>query len=441
MKFSSHLTKGTWAMAARGLPAVYAAVNVVLMTVMSKEEFGTFVLFQTINTILFTFADNFAFQAIVKFGVEPDMNLQELLSTTSALFLAFALPVLGLMFLLSGPLSQVLKNPDLPTLLPSLALLVLVTAPRVVTYKILQMRFRMREMFFIDLLNYGTSSAVLLILVGQHSIHHAIDVIQVTIVANALSALLGIIIARKEMRFVPRFSRTTYHRILDFVRYQSGIGVVSVLQQQSDSLLVSGFTGPAGLATYTGAKLFYRGFEIVRDTAALFVFPASSKYHSRGEIATLKRLLEKAVGFLYLLLVPIGVVLLFAAPFLYHLIYGHKYDASIPVFQVLTAASLVLPLQIVLGTAIGGIGQVREAFRITLASFLLNVTIALILLPRIGIIGSAIAFVCGTACQAILIYRQIKRTVGFELSGVLSGSIRDTRNFVRELLDRFNSSK
>jgi O-antigen/teichoic acid export membrane protein len=428
-------------MAGRGLPAVYAAVNVVLMAVMTKGEFGTFVLFQTINTILFTFADNFAFQAIVKFGVEPDMNLQELLSTTSALFLGFALPVLGLMFMLSGPLSDVLKNPDLPALLPSLALLVLVTAPRVVTYKVLQMRFRMREMFVVDLMNYGISSIVLLILVGQNMIHHAIDVIHVTIVANAVSAMMGIFLARKELKFTPQFSRVTYRRILDFVRYQSGIGVVSVLQQQSDSLLVSGFAGPAGLATYTGAKLFYRGFEIVRDTTALFVFPASSKYHSRGELATLKRLLEKAVGFLYLLLVPIGIVLCFAAPFLYHLVYGHKYDASIPVFQVLTAASLVLPLQIVLGTAIGGIGQVREAFRITLASFLLNITIALILLPQIGIIGSAIAFVCGTAFQAILIYRQIERTVGFELSGVLRGSIRDTRNFVREVATKFNSSK
>ncbi len=441
MKFSSHLTKGTWAMAGRGLPAVYAAVNVVLMTVMSKGEFGTFVLFQTINTILFTFADNFAFQAIVKFGVEPDMNLQELLSTTSALFLGFALAVLSLMFLLSDPLSSLLKNPELPSLLPALSILVLVTAPRVVAYKVLQMRFRMREMFFVDLVNYGTSSAVLIVLVGQHSIHHAIDVIEVTIVANALSALLGMILVRNEMRLVPRFSKTTYRRILDFVRYQSGIGVVSVLQQQSDSLLVSSFVGPVGLASYAGAKLFYRGFEIVRDTTALFVFPASSKYHSRGELATLKRLLEKAVGFLYLLLVPIGIVLCFAAPFLYHLIYGHKYDASIPVFQVLTAASLVLPLQIVLATAIGGIGQVREAFRITLAAFLLNITIALILLPQIGIIGSAIAFVSGTACQAILTYRQIERTVGFELSGVLRGSMRDTRNFAREILNKFNRTK
>jgi O-antigen/teichoic acid export membrane protein len=430
------LTKGSWAMAARGLPAVYAVVNVLLMKALSTEQFGTLYLFQTINTIIFTFSDNFAFQAIVKFGVEPEMHLQELLSTTSALFLGFALPVLAIMFAFSGPLSTVLKNPDLPTLLPSLTLLVLVTAPRVVSYKLLQLRFRMREMFFVDLVNYGTSSLVIVVLVSMGKIHSALDVIQVTIVSNALSATLGIIFARSDMRFVPRFSRKTYNRILDFVRFQSGIGVISVLQQQADTLLVSGFTGPAGVAVYGGAKLFYRGFEIIRDTAALFVFPASSKYYSRGEHTTLKRLLEKAVGFLYLLIVPVAIVLCIAAPYLYHLVYQHKYDSSIPVFQILTIASLFLPLQIVLATAMGGIGKVREAFRIVLVAFLINFSLALILLYSIGIAGAAIAFVAGTGAQAILTLRFMKSEVGFETSGLLKGGIRDGINFLRDKLGR-----
>jgi O-antigen/teichoic acid export membrane protein len=437
LKFGSHIGKGAWAISSRGLTALYGVVSVAVMAVIPKSEFGTLSLFQAVFSMLFTFSDNFAFQAIVKFGVEPDVDIRELISTTSALFLGFATLVVTLAFILSSPIAIFLKDPHIPSLLPSLALMILVTGPRVVASKLLQMRFRMRELFIVDASNMGLSSAALVILLSTGWINRAQDVIYVTIACGAVSSLVGIWLARAELHWKPKFSRTTYERILHFVQYQSGIGVVSVLQSQIDTPLVSAFTGPIGVATYAGAKLFYRGFEMIRDTAVMFIFPATSKYHSRGDIATLRKIMEKSVGFLYLLLIPVGVLLVFGAPLLYHTIYHTKYDASIPIFQVLCLATLVLPLQITFMPSLIGIGKLREAFRFTLTAFIVNIVLMVgLMLLFHNIIGAAIAFVAGTACQGILAYRFVKEEVGFESKGLLRRSFADALGFVQTKLKR-----
>ena len=75
MKLSEHLNKGVWALADRGLPFIYAIAQIVVARVLGLEEYGTYVIFQVIFNMLFAFTDNFALQAIVKYGVEPRSNL------------------------------------------------------------------------------------------------------------------------------------------------------------------------------------------------------------------------------------------------------------------------------------------------------------------------------------------------------------------------------
>ena len=71
MKFSAHLEKGVWGFATKLLPAVYGVVMTILVfKILPKSESGELALFQVIFGMIFTFADSFALQAIVKFGVD-----------------------------------------------------------------------------------------------------------------------------------------------------------------------------------------------------------------------------------------------------------------------------------------------------------------------------------------------------------------------------------
>src|ERR1041385_9066579 len=77
VKFSEHLGKGAWAFASNILPSVYFVALLLVARTISIEEYGTLVVFQALFSMLFQFSDGFALQAIVKFGVEPNISMEE----------------------------------------------------------------------------------------------------------------------------------------------------------------------------------------------------------------------------------------------------------------------------------------------------------------------------------------------------------------------------
>ena len=434
MRFSEHIGKGAWAFASRGLPLLYAIALIAVARVIPKDEFGLLAVFQTFFTIIFSFSDSFALQAIVKFSVEPDINLSHLLTVISALFLAFLFVCNTALLAVAGPVSQLLKVPQLSNLLTLLAVLSFVSAPRVISSKILQSNFRMRELFWVDFGYFGVASMIILIMLLMHRIASAADIVTVTIVSASFSSFLGVVFARRSIRWRIAWSSSMLRQISSFVKYQAATGVVSVAQQNFDLLLVSAFTGAVGAATYQGAKILYRGYDIVRDTALLFIFPASSKYYSRGETGTLTKIVGKAVGLLYWLLVPISALLFVFCPYVFHALWGTKFEDSIPLFRILTVASFALPLQIILPMALIGTGEVKRVFRILAISVLISLLLSVVLLSIFGIAGAAIAFVLTMILQAVLYYRVSAKMFKISIRSAVLGSWHDTKNYLIDML-------
>jgi O-antigen/teichoic acid export membrane protein len=432
MQFSAHLEKGAWGFATKLLPAVYGVVMTVLVfKILPKNQSGELALFINIFGMIFTFADSFALQAIVKFGVDKANDLQELLTATSILFFAFLSIVFSLFLVFPDQIASIEKSSELPTLIPSLFILVIVTIPRVITSKIFQMRFHTRELFFSDLVNFGGSSIVVTIYAFTNRLHTASDVIGVTIIAGACSSFVSLLLARHDLHWKIRFSKAMLKKIFHFTRYQTATGTVHVLQQNLDTLLVPAFLGMEALANYQVAKFFFKGFDVLRDTQSIFVFPASSKYHGAGDFATLKKIIEKATSFLYLLMIPLCILLIIFAPLLFQILYKGKFDDSIIIFRVLIASGFILPMTMVGMSSLVGMGKVKEVFQTILASLIVNIIIAAILLPLIGTIGAAIAFGVSMILQAVCAYRIMIREVPLSLSAMFFRGIEDGKNFLK----------
>ncbi|MFI5201032.1 MAG: lipopolysaccharide biosynthesis protein [Candidatus Kapaibacterium sp.] len=432
MKFSQHIGKGAWAFASRGLPLVYAVAWLFVARKLPLAEFGTLAVFQSLFAMLFTFSDGFALQAIVKFGVEPNINIEELVTVTVSLFIAFISLALTILLIFRSTVGVILNNPELPHLLPWLAAFAILTMPRVVFSKVLQGNFRMKEIFFVDFSNFGVATIILAILLLLGRIDSALDVIRITVATGFLSSMVATVLVRNFLKFRIKFTRSMLTRISSFVRYQAAMGVVSTAQQNFDTLVVSGFTGATGAAIYGSAKLLFRGFDIVRETMTLFVFPAASKYYSRNDIPTLRTILEKSISLLYLILIPAGIVLAFGAPLIFHILYGAKYDASVPVFRVLLFATFVFPIQMVLGVAMSGMGKIKELFRMFVISFLISAGVAVILLATIGIDGAALGFVTAGTVQAVQFLIYIRKEVGISYPGIFNRGFFDVAHYLRD---------
>ncbi len=435
MKFSNHLGKGLWAFASRGLPVPYAFALIMVARSIAPAEFGILSVFQTLFTILFTFSDGFALQAIVKFGVEPEVELEELVTVTTLLFIAFLGTALAILLIFPDMFSNLLNIPQLEHLIPYLAIFAVFTMPRVVLSKVLQSKFRMKEIFFVDFANFGVASIALFTLLFMGKIHSAESVIHITMLSGLLSSLVAIILVRPFLKYRIRYSKTMLTRISEFVRYQAAMGVVSTAQQNFDVLIVSGFTGAIGVGMYNGAKMLFRGFDVIRETMTLFVFPATSKFHSRGEIGTMRIIIEKSVSFLFLGLIPIGILLAVGAPFIFHTLYGVKFDASIPIFRVLLLSVLFYPIQMVFGVTMTGMGKIKEAFRMFSITLVVNIVLASTILALTHqLIGAAIAFVAASAVQTIQLYAYMQKHVGLDKKRLLTRGFGDAAHYLRELL-------
>jgi teichuronic acid exporter len=435
LKFSNHLGKGLWAFASRGLPVPYAFALIMVARSIAPTEFGILSVFQTLFTILFTFSDGFALQAIVKFGVEPEVELEELVTVTSLLFIAFLGTALTVLLLFPSTFSTLLNIPQLGHLIPYLAIFAVFTMPRVVLSKVLQSKFRMKEIFFVDFANFGVASIAIFISLLMGRIHSAESVIHITMLSGLLSSFVAIILVRPFLRYRVKYSRKMLNRISEFVRYQAAMGVVSTAQQNFDVLIVSGFTGAIGVGMYNGAKMLFRGFDVIRETMTLFVFPATSKFHSRGEISTLRIILEKSVSFLFLGLMPLGFILAIGAPFIFHTLYGLKFDASIPIFRVLLITVIFFPIQMVFGVAMTGMGKIKEAFRMFTITLVVNIALASTILALTHeLIGAAIAFVTASAVQTVQLYIYLQRHIGLDKKRLLARGFTDVANHLKGLL-------
>jgi len=437
MKFSQHLGKGTWGFATKLLPAIYGAVITMLVfKTLVKVESGKLALFQLIFGMIFTFADSFALQAIVKFGVDPKNDLQELLTATSSLFFGFLAVVLGAFALFPGTISNLMNAEGLPLLIPSLILLTIITVPRVVASKIFQMRFHTKELFFMDMIYFGGSSIIVAIYAMMGRITSAYDVIYITIITAAASSIYSIIAARRDILFRPRFSKAMLKRIFHFTRYQTATGTVHVIQQNLDGILIQIFLGFEAQANYQVAKFFFKGFDVLRDTQGIFVFPAASKYHASGDRATLKKIIEKATSLLFLAMVPVCLLLIVFAPLVFHILYGTKFDVSIPIFRILIATGFLLPVVMVAMSALVGMGKVKQVFRIILASLIVNAGLTAILLYTIGIEGAAIAFGASMIIQAVAGYRVMKQEAPIEAKAMLLRGFGDAKAFLKEKIGK-----
>ncbi len=373
----------------------------------------------------------------MKFGVEPEVVLEELVTVTTLLFILFLGTALTILLLFPGTFSGLLNIPQLGHLIPYLAVFAVFTMPRVVLSKVLQSKFRMKEIFFVDFANFGVATIAILSFLLMGKIHSAESVIHITMLSGLLSSLVAIILVRPFLRYRIQYSRTMLRRISEFVRYQAAMGMVSTAQQNFDVLIVSGFTGAIGVGIYNGAKMLFRGFDVIRETMTLFVFPATSKFHSRGEIGTLRTILEKSVSFLFLGLIPIGIVLAIGAPLIFHTIYGIKFDASIPIFRVLLLSVTFYPIQMVFGVAMTGMGKIKEAFRMFTITLTVNVVMAsAILAITHELIGAAIAFVVASAVQTVQLYLYMQNHVGLDKKRLFTRGFGDGMNHLRGFLSR-----
>ena len=198
------------------------------------------------------------------------------------------------------------------------------------------------------------------------------------------------------------------------------IGFSEIVLQNTDVLVVSRYLTPADVAIYFAAAKTMSLIMFVHYAVGSAVANRFSAVSARGDRDALEGWVGDAVHWTFWpSLAAATVILALGWPMLW--LFGPQFTAGYPVMAILAVGFLVRasfgPSEFVLNM----LGEQRICAAVLAFAAVLDVVLAFVLVPRLGITGAALATALALVSASMLNYAVARRRLGLETSIVMRG--------------------
>jgi len=432
MRLTDHLSKGAWAFADKSLPLAYSIPAILLIIrVLPKEEYGFFVLIQTIMLMLANLSTSFSLVPMVKFASESKDDGS--LATMGFVTHVLEVGILTLAcFALREQIGMIFHEAGIAPLVMYVPLMAAAGEIRFYTMELLRIQYRIQHIFWIDAAYFAASIAFVIVFTLQDSFLTGADMCKVTTLAFAASSAAGLVLSRDLIPWRPKFSLAALKKIFGFGKFTLGTGLSNEVNERADILIIGLFLNPVSVAVYNVAKILWRFFSIYNQVVALLVLPGISRLFAQNRMREIASIYEKTLSFSYVLMIPFGIAIIALANPIIAIIYGDKYLASIPILRVLALYAFFAAPAAIGASLLTGIGKPEAVFKARWLATVVNLAVCAVLTLLLGPVGSAIALIASIALSAYLLHRDVTRNVTFDVSQVF-GNITALPSVAREL--------
>jgi O-antigen/teichoic acid export membrane protein len=214
-----------------------------------------------------------------------------------------------------------------------------------------------------------------------------------------------------------RFSRTSFVDLGRFGLNVLGARMTEYLNLNSDKLLVGRFLGSASLGFYSLAyNLVLVPLAGVLTAVVDALFPALSTIQDdKPRVAAAWLRAQRMVA---VVVTPAILGLAVVAPELVRLLVGEKWEAAVPVVQILAATALVQSVSSLATTVLMALGRPGVFFRFTIGELVVVVASLLVGL-QFGIVGAAVGYASATVLTRTVLLWLGARTLGVGLGSVV----------------------
>ena len=153
---------------------------------------------------------------------------------------------------------------------------------------------------------------------------------------------------------------------------------------------------------YTSAVTLSNVSFVIFAALPLTLLPSVSKSHAAGDIHLTRKYISHSLRYLLLLLLPIAAIIAATSKELIVLFYSANYIQAAPVLSILIFGSTFLSVFITLSSVIVGIGKPKVQMKLVLLLVVILSILNIIIIPKYGLIGSALAFSAAALLAAIL---------------------------------------
>lgn len=236
------------------------------------------------------------------------------------------------------------------------------------------------------------------------------------------SGILAALVMRAE-GLAPRVGRERVRRerIMTIVPTAGWLLVVelSTLAMYASSRIVLGaYRSPAAVGHFEGPVRAHNLLYALAGALAVPVVPSASRYAAAGDRARLRELAVRGTRYTLALFVPLCVVLMALAAPLLAVWLGDGYSDGAAALAILVSYWLLLGGLVVTPAFLVGAGRAPQVGRIFAGAAVLNLALALVLTPELGLEGPALA----TAIPFVVAFPLLLR-VGLDASGASLGEL------------------
>ncbi len=239
------------------------------------------------------------------------------------------------------------------------------------------------------------------------------------VVGLAVTTVVGALLLYRTLETYPRADRVESGLPRRIAEYSLPITLTSsgtVLIKQVDVVLIGFFLDSAAVGYYTVSKQIVQFAEKPANALGFSISPRYAEQVSAGNRRRAAELYEEALGGMITVYAPAAVGLIVVAdPTIRH-VFGTEYLEAVPVVRVFALFLFVQAISFVTGSGLDYLGRARARAVLKGAIALCNLGLNVLLIPRIGIVGAAVAtvlaYVVYVAGNVYLMHRELPLRLG-----------------------------
>ncbi len=398
---------------------------------MSPDEYGLFYLLINLHTWIFIISDGMGLQSIIQFGMNED-NQPKVNMLALILQISISISLALIVFFLRYPLSGLFTEPRFVHVGEWLPVFILLTLPRTYTIKLVVRDREYRNLFLIDLAFFGTMSLVTFYMIYSLKEIQFHNMINMYLCGMTCSSLLGILLARKKLRFSIK-GAIKLREIMKFTIPYGAYAMLHSVPRTLDIYIVQYFFPTSSTGIYQSAKTLYRFFEEILNTSYSLVYSPAVNLYERKDMKGLHDLMTKSTSFIFLTFT--AMVLFFecgASQWLITTFLPVKWHLAVGQFNLMIIGAVAMSFMM-LSVIITAVGRPKIVLLFVSISAILSVSTYFI----VGVLGESSLIALGIIVYnfsfGLLSFFYVSKNLGYEIKQLFR-AIGDSRNFIKKVL-------
>lgn len=326
-----------------------------LARVLSKGEFGVWLLYLTAFSLFEMLRNGLIYQATVRnISVSKDPKQKKrIIGSTWLITISLALLtsiLLSLSYWLFAPGIEYLK---LDLFFKWYPLVVWIVIPMHIATWIAHANQKFKRMVWI---NMGVSVGFLLCILFLPSTQFSSTYILLYhCLIRLLISLWTILMGWSGIKYMFSFNREDLEKLLNFGKYSIVSTIGTHFLKSGDVFLISYFLGPQAVAIYNVPQKLVEVGEIPLRILVTTTFPQLSRMSGENNHDGIRQIFHQKVGQYTLILIPLVILaILLAYPFVI-LVFGAGYEASVIILQIYLLHLILVPLDRFIGVTLNSL--------------------------------------------------------------------------------------